>query len=107
MQHSVFNYYSSCSLLVLGIFVLSGVILLPVLLPVAVTDKGEKTQTTNKVIAATDNDGKNQTTSKVTFDELDKLSMGNITVRSVLHRIFLNSILVNFAFIKLISCVCV
>lgn len=49
---------------VLGILVLSGMILLPVLLPVAVTDDG----------------GKTQTTSNGTFTELDKLSMGNITV---------------------------
>ncbi|KAJ1414198.1 Calcium-dependent channel, 7TM region, putative phosphate [Sesbania bispinosa] len=51
---------------VFGILVLSGIILLPVLLPLAVTDDG----------------GKKQTTSKGTFNELDKLSMGNITAKS-------------------------
>lgn len=57
---------------VLGILVLSGVILLPVLLPLSATDNAVKRQ-----------DGKAQTTSKGTFNELDKLSMANITVRSV------------------------
>ncbi|KAL1288911.1 hypothetical protein AAHE18_20G018600 [Arachis hypogaea] len=50
---------------VLGILVFSGMILLPVLLPVAVTD-----------------DGGSQTTSKGTFSELDKLSMANIRQKS-------------------------
>ncbi|XP_014518442.1 CSC1-like protein ERD4 [Vigna radiata var. radiata] len=56
---------------VLGILVLSGVILLPVLLPLSATDNAVKRQ-----------DGKAQTTSKGTFNELDKLSMANITARS-------------------------
>lgn len=51
---------------VLSILVLSGVILLPVLLPLAVTDIG----------------GKKQTTSEGTFNQLDKLSMANITAKS-------------------------
>ncbi|KAL2341095.1 hypothetical protein Fmac_009035 [Flemingia macrophylla] len=51
---------------VLGILVLSGVILLPALLPLSVTDNG----------------GKKQTTSEGTFNELDKLSMANITAKS-------------------------
>ncbi|XP_061370020.1 CSC1-like protein ERD4 [Gastrolobium bilobum] len=51
---------------VFGILVLSGIILLPVLLPVAVTDDGVK----------------KQTTSARTFNELDHLSMGNITEKS-------------------------
>ena len=49
----------------LGIFVLSGLVLLPVLLPVAATDVGVK-------IA--------KTTSNGTFSDLDKLSMGNVKV---------------------------
>lgn len=72
---------------VFGILVLSGFILLPVLLPVAVTDDG----------------GKKQETSKGTFNELDKLSMGNITVRSILHNIFVQQNHGNFPFIQLIS----
>ncbi|KAE9594571.1 hypothetical protein Lal_00037502 [Lupinus albus] len=51
---------------VLSILILSGIILLPVLLPVSVTDDGRK----------------KQTTSKGTFNELDQLSMGNITAES-------------------------
>ncbi|KAK7245626.1 hypothetical protein RIF29_40474 [Crotalaria pallida] len=51
---------------VLSILVLSGIILLPVLLPVSVTDDG----------------GKKRTTSKGTFNQLDQLSMGNITAQS-------------------------
>lgn len=54
---------------VLGIFALSGIILLPALLPVAATD--------DSIQAA----GKN-TTSIGTFNDLDKLSMGNITAKS-------------------------
>ena len=50
---------------VLGILVVAGIILLPVLLPGAVTDNGIMSHTT----------------SSNTFNELDKLSMGNITVR--------------------------
>jgi len=68
----VFNYSYYCSVLVLSILVLSGVILLPVLLPLSATDNAVKTQ-----------GAKSQTTSKGTFNELDKLSMANITVRSV------------------------
>ncbi|KAK7331412.1 hypothetical protein VNO77_25636 [Canavalia gladiata] len=51
---------------VLSILVLSGVIVLPLLLPLSVTDKGSK----------------GQTTSKGTFNELDKLSMAHITEKS-------------------------
>ncbi|XP_047315264.1 CSC1-like protein ERD4 [Impatiens glandulifera] len=50
----------------LGIFVLSGVIMLPVLLPLAATDKMlNSSKSTN-------------TTSAGTFNELDKLSMGHV-----------------------------
>ncbi|KAK4589079.1 hypothetical protein RGQ29_019903 [Quercus rubra] len=52
---------------VLGILVLSGLVLLPVLLPVAATDVGVK-------IA--------KTTSNGTFSNLDKLSMGNVKEKS-------------------------
>ncbi|KHN47349.1 Putative membrane protein C24H6.13 [Glycine soja] len=55
---------------VLSILVLSGVILLPVLLPLSVTDHGMKAQS------------KTQTSSNGTFSELDKLSMANITASS-------------------------
>jgi hypothetical protein len=51
---------------VFSILVLCGIILLPVLLPVAITAAG----------------GKTQSVSKGTFNELDKLSMGNITAKS-------------------------
>ncbi|KAK4858381.1 hypothetical protein QYF36_015541 [Acer negundo] len=54
---------------VLGILVLSGIILLPVLLPVAATDGNIKSASKN-------------TTSKGTFDEFDKLSIGNVTEKS-------------------------
>lgn len=54
---------------VLGILVLSGLILLPVLLPVAATDHSIKL---------------NNTTSNGTFDDFDKLSMGHVGVR-MLH----------------------
>ncbi|XP_047315265.1 CSC1-like protein ERD4 [Impatiens glandulifera] len=50
----------------LGIFVLSGVILLPVLLPLAATD------------TMTNSSKSTNTTSAGTFNELDKLSMGNV-----------------------------
>ncbi|KAK1369010.1 Early-responsive to dehydration stress protein (ERD4) [Heracleum sosnowskyi] len=50
----------------LGILVVSGLVLLPLLLPLALTDKGKS----------------NQTTSKGTFTDLDKLSMGNIKEKS-------------------------
>lgn len=53
---------------VLGILVLSGIILLPVLLPVAITDNGAKSNS--------------NTVSNGTFNELDKFSMGNITGKS-------------------------
>ncbi|KAA0052513.1 CSC1-like protein ERD4 [Cucumis melo var. makuwa] len=55
---------------VLGIFVLSAVVLLPVLIPIAVTDDGIK------------NAKMNNTQSVGTFSELDNLSMGNINLRS-------------------------
>lgn len=57
---------------VLGILVLSGIILLPVLLPVAATD--------DSIRAAA-----KSTTSIGTFNDLDKLSMGNITVSYTTH----------------------
>ncbi|VVA93071.1 unnamed protein product [Arabis nemorensis] len=57
---------------VLGIFALSGVLLLPTLLPLAATDHNIKTNARN----ATD------TTSKGTFSQLDNLSMANITKKS-------------------------
>ncbi|GAB2228714.1 hypothetical protein Droror1_Dr00022837 [Drosera rotundifolia] len=53
---------------VLGILVLSGVILLPLLLPVAITD-----HSSDKVT---------NTTSNGTFSDLDKLSMGHVESRS-------------------------
>ncbi|KAK6932124.1 CSC1/OSCA1-like, N-terminal transmembrane domain, partial [Dillenia turbinata] len=53
---------------VLGILVLASVLLLPVLLPVAATDDNVKLQS--------------QSTSNGTFNDLDKLSMGNITEKS-------------------------
>ena len=49
----------------LGILVLSGLVLLPVLLPVAATD---------------DNGKSAATTSNGTFSDLEKLSMGNVKV---------------------------
>lgn len=53
----------------LGILLISGLVLLPVLLPVALTDHGKS--------------GKNgKTTSNGTFSDLDKLSMGNIREKS-------------------------
>ncbi|KAE7996140.1 hypothetical protein FH972_000888 [Carpinus fangiana] len=52
---------------VLGILVMSGIVLLPVLLPVSATDDSVKTAAT---------------TSNGTFSDLDKLSMGNITPKS-------------------------
>ena len=51
---------------VLGILVLSGIVLLPVLLPVAATDIAVKKHA--------------KTTSNGTFSDLDKLSMANIGV---------------------------
>ncbi|KAL1205082.1 CSC1-like protein ERD4 [Cardamine amara subsp. amara] len=57
---------------VLGIYAFSGVLLLPILLPLAATDDGIKNDAKN----ATD------TTSKGTFNQLDHLSMGNITKKS-------------------------
>ncbi|GMI86004.1 early-responsive to dehydration 4 [Hibiscus trionum] len=54
---------------VLGILVLSGIVLLPVLLPVASTDDGLRKNG-------------NTTTSKGTFNDLDKLSMANIEEKS-------------------------
>lgn len=55
---------------VLGIFVFSAVVLLPLLIPIAVTDDGIK------------NANMNNTQSVGTFSELDNLSMGNINLRS-------------------------
>lgn len=53
----------------LGILLISGLVLLPILLPVAVTDHGKN--------------GRNgKTTSNGTFSDLDKLSMGNIREKS-------------------------
>lgn len=52
---------------VFSILVICGIILLPVLLPIAVTGGA----------------GKKLTTSEGTFNELDQLSMGNITAKSV------------------------
>lgn len=52
----------------LGILLVAGIVLLPILLPVAVTDHGKH--------------GKGKTTSNGTFSDLDKLSMGNIRVSS-------------------------
>ena len=57
---------------VLGIFVLSAVVLLPVLMPVAATDDGIK------------NAKKNDTLSVGTFNELDRLSMGNVNVSNII-----------------------
>lgn len=57
---------------VLGILVLSGVVLLPVLLPIAATD-----DSVNK------NEHTSNTTSNVSFSDLDKLSMANIEVSYV------------------------
>lgn len=54
---------------VLGILALSGLILLPVLLPVAMTDNNASSNT-------------NATTSNGTFSDLDKLSMGNVKAKS-------------------------
>lgn len=56
---------------VLGILVLSGIVLLPVLLPIAATDDGVKK-----------NEHTSNTTSNGTFSDLDKLSMANIEVKS-------------------------
>lgn len=54
---------------VLGILVLSGIILLPVLLPVSATGHGTSASA--------------HVTSNGTFSDLDKLSMGNIKVSYV------------------------
>ncbi|KAL5773956.1 hypothetical protein ACOSP7_011513 [Xanthoceras sorbifolium] len=55
---------------VLGILVLSGIILLPVLLPVAATDDNIKSSSSKN------------STSKGTFNHFDKLSIGNVTAKS-------------------------
>ncbi|GAB4829395.1 CSC1-like protein erd4 [Ancistrocladus abbreviatus] len=52
---------------VLGILVVAGIVLLPALLPVAITDTGVKAS---------------NTTSNGTFSELDKLSMGHVEEKS-------------------------
>ena len=54
----------------LGIMVLSGIILLPVLLPLAATDNGIK--------SASHGATSNNKTSYEIFSDVDKLSMGNI-----------------------------
>ncbi|XP_057947966.1 CSC1-like protein ERD4 [Malania oleifera] len=54
---------------VLGILVVSGILLLPVLLPVAATDVGVKLSSTS-------------TTSNGTFNDIDKLSMGHVKEKS-------------------------
>ncbi|KAI4368072.1 hypothetical protein MLD38_016675 [Melastoma candidum] len=53
---------------VLGILALAGIVLLPVLLPVSSTDNSKKTA--------------NSTNSNGTFNDLDKLSMGNVAEKS-------------------------
>lgn len=58
MLHLLFNA-------VLGILVLAGLLLLPVLLPIAFTSPGVKAD---------------NTTSEGTFNDIDKLSMGHIEV---------------------------
>ena len=68
MWLSTSNWCSSCNISVFLILLVSGAVLLPVLLPVAITDKGVKSNSS--------------TTSNGTFSELDKLSMGNITQKS-------------------------
>ncbi|XVF40062.1 hypothetical protein PTKIN_Ptkin01aG0082200 [Pterospermum kingtungense] len=62
---------------VLGILVLSGIVLLPVLLPIAATDDGVRKNT--------------KTTSNGTFNDLDKLSMANIEEQSPRLWAFLGS----------------
>lgn len=57
---------------VLGILVLSGIVLLPLLLPIAATDVGVKIE-------------EKSTTSNVTFNELDNLSMANIKVSYIVY----------------------
>lgn len=54
------------SVIVLGILALSGIVLLPVLFPVAATDNSIKMA--------------NSTNSNGTFNNLDELSMGNVAV---------------------------
>lgn len=61
------SHFLSCKCAALGILILSGIVLLPILLPVAITDNNLK-------ISA------NSSTSNGTFSDLDKLSMGNIKV---------------------------
>ncbi|CAA7062349.1 unnamed protein product [Microthlaspi erraticum] len=57
---------------VLGIFALSGLLILPTLVPLAATDDSIKTSIRNTT----------DTTSEGTFSQLDNLSMANITKRS-------------------------
>lgn len=59
------HFLSSCA--ALGILILSGIVLLLVLLPVAATDNNLKLSA-------------NSSTSNGTFNDLDKLSMGNVKV---------------------------
>lgn len=68
----------SVSVPVFGILVLSALVLLPVLLPVAATDKGVM---------------RTNTTSNGTFGDLDRLSMGHVQVsRSTCVQTPLNSL---------------
>ena len=60
---------------VLGILVLSGILLLPALLPVAATDHNLKLSA--------------QSNSKGTFTNLDKLAMGNIQVSHACFLLFM------------------
>ncbi|CAN8303880.1 unnamed protein product [Cochlearia groenlandica] len=67
---------------VLGIFALSGAILLPILLPLASTDDGIKASIRNTT----------DTTSKGTFSQLDNMSMANISKNSKRLWAFLGAI---------------
>lgn len=69
----------------LGILVLSGLLLLPVLLPIAYT--------------AVNHIDVNETTSNGTFDQLDKLSMGHVPVSTLPFLSFL-ALLNLYAFIE-------
>ncbi|KFK44850.1 hypothetical protein AALP_AA1G310500 [Arabis alpina] len=67
---------------VLGIFALSGVLLLPVLLPLAATDDSIKSNARNTT----------DTVSEGTFSQLDNLSMANVTKRSWRLWVFLGAV---------------
>lgn len=75
-----------CFCLVLGILILAGVVLLPVLLPVAATDNGLSMAST---------------TSNGTFNDLDKLSIGNVTVSNSMPLHFVHYIYVVLQFLFL------